>query len=525
MMLPDPALALTCAAACAGSMLFAALAFALLAAAGRRWPALVAHRSVWALAQALVVLVFVSALVPGRDAGLLPVLRLEAPSAAPESAAPVTALATVRGGADSAPESETVPELADAFAAAALRWLPLAWLGTWLAGVGWLAARRLRAALRWKAIRAACRPLDPRELHAAGVLSEAQLRDIGRYRLEVRATAMAISPLLLGVARPCLLLPVHVARLGQHQQQMIVEHELTHWRRRDPAWLAVSGLLQLVFWFNLPFRRLAQGLAEAVELGCDDAVLAGRPQRERHAYAAALVAQLRLPRTGPGPAFGALGVAARVERMRAAAPARLGAAGRSVVVATGLGLALGAALVQPAISSTGPAPLALVRAEPAVPAGATDGWRYPLERVRVTSTFGIVSALLPNGHHGIDFAARRGTPVHAVAPGRVAGTGHTERYGNYVRIDHGAGRESLAIHLDSIAVRAGARVGAGQLVGRSGATGMATGPHLHLEYWQDGRRRDPRLMFPDLDAHTTAQALARRQSQIKAQLSASIPQE
>jgi murein DD-endopeptidase MepM/ murein hydrolase activator NlpD len=77
------------------------------------------------------------------------------------------------------------------------------------------------------------------------------------------------------------------------------------------------------------------------------------------------------------------------------------------------------------------------------------------------------------------------------------------------------------IHLDSIAVQQGDRVAAGQLIGAAGATGAATGPHLHLEYWQDGHRRDPREMFPDLDAHTTAKALARR----RAQLIASIPQE
>jgi murein DD-endopeptidase MepM/ murein hydrolase activator NlpD len=529
MMSIDPAFAWTFAAACAGSLLVAALALALMAAAGRRWPALAAHRSAWALAQAVVALVFVSALVPERGAGLLPVVHLEAAStdvavsplrAAAVSAPPDTAAHTT--------ESESLPDLAAAVSTAALRWLPLAWLGAWLAGLCWSAVRQVRAALRWKAVRAACRVLDAGALHAAGVLSGAQLHDIRRYKLDLRETGMAISPVLLGIARPCLLLPVHMACFDKQQQQMIIEHELTHWRRRDPAWLAASSLLQLLCWFNLPLRGLARGLKEAVELGCDDAVLAGRPQRERHAYAAALVAQLRLRHTGLAPAFGALGVTARVARMRDTSPARLGAGGRTLVAAAAMGLALGAALVQPAFSSPEPPAGSSVNrgtapasaADSAAPA-APPSWRYPLEQVRVTSTFGIVSDLLPNGHRGIDFAARRGTPVHAVAPGRVAETGRAERYGNFVRIDHGAGRESLMIHLDSIAVQQGDRVPAGQLIGAAGATGAATGPHLHLEYWQDGHRRDPREMFPDLDAHTTAKALARR----RAQLIASIPQE
>jgi murein DD-endopeptidase MepM/ murein hydrolase activator NlpD len=186
------------------------------------------------------------------------------------------------------------------------------------------------------------------------------------------------------------------------------------------------------------------------------------------------------------------------------------------VTAAGIGLALAAALVQPAFSSPDVGWAHRAHANGSTSPTPALPWQYPLDSVRVTSTFGVVSNLLPNGHRGIDFAARRGTPVHAVAPGRVAETGHAERYGNYVRIDHGAGRESLVIHLDSVAVRRDEQVRAGQLVGAAGATGAATGPHLHLEYWQDGRRRDPREMFPDLDTHTTARALARRQAWLTA---------
>jgi murein DD-endopeptidase MepM/ murein hydrolase activator NlpD len=82
-----------------------------------------------------------------------------------------------------------------------------------------------------------------------------------------------------------------------------------------------------------------------------------------------------------------------------------------------------------------------------------------------------------------------------------------------VRIDHGAGRQSLVMHLDRIDVAAGQQVAAGQVVGAAGATGKATGPHLHLEYWQDGRRLDPALMLAGLDAHATPRALARRAAQ------------
>jgi murein DD-endopeptidase MepM/ murein hydrolase activator NlpD len=86
-------------------------------------------------------------------------------------------------------------------------------------------------------------------------------------------------------------------------------------------------------------------------------------------------------------------------------------------------------------------------------------------------------------------------------------------YGKYVRVDHGAGQQSLMAHLDSIAVRDGQRIEAGQAIGTTGATGKASGPHLHLEYWQDGRRRNPGLLLADLTAHATPRALAQYRAQ------------
>jgi murein DD-endopeptidase MepM/ murein hydrolase activator NlpD len=100
-----------------------------------------------------------------------------------------------------------------------------------------------------------------------------------------------------------------------------------------------------------------------------------------------------------------------------------------------------------------------------------------------------------------------------VADGIVAEAGADERLGNYVRLDHGGGRQSLMAHLDRIAVRTGERVNAGQTIGAAGATGKATGPHLHLEYWQDGHRRNPELVLAGLPAHATPRALAQRKAQ------------
>jgi murein DD-endopeptidase MepM/ murein hydrolase activator NlpD len=151
---------------------------------------------------------------------------------------------------------------------------------------------------------------------------------------------------------------------------------------------------------------------------------------------------------------------------------------------------------------------------PLPPAGAgLEPWRYPIAAPLVTSLYGVRSDLVPTGHHGVDFRASRGTPVLAVAGGTVVEAATNPEWGNYVRIDHGAGRSSLAMHLDHANVAYGRHVTAGDVIGASGASGRATGPHLHFEYWLNGARLNPELMLADLSTHATARALARRRAQ------------
>ncbi|MYR63295.1 peptidoglycan DD-metalloendopeptidase family protein [Streptomyces sp. SID625] len=84
-------------------------------------------------------------------------------------------------------------------------------------------------------------------------------------------------------------------------------------------------------------------------------------------------------------------------------------------------------------------------------------------------------------HTGVDFLVPTGTSVHAVGAGRVVTAGWGGSYGYQVVIRHADGRYSQYAHLSAISVRAGQSVTAGQRIGRSGATGNVTGPHLHFE--------------------------------------------
>ncbi|HEX7243128.1 MAG TPA: peptidoglycan DD-metalloendopeptidase family protein, partial [Longimicrobiaceae bacterium] len=123
--------------------------------------------------------------------------------------------------------------------------------------------------------------------------------------------------------------------------------------------------------------------------------------------------------------------------------------------------------------------------------------RAPLEFRRISSAFS-TSRFHPvlrraRAHHGIDYAASSGTPVHAVGDGVVGRAGWGGGYGNVVEIRHRNGYASRYAHLRGFAagLRAGARVRQGDVIGYVGSTGLSTGPHLHYEFHEDGRPINP----------------------------------
>lgn len=118
--------------------------------------------------------------------------------------------------------------------------------------------------------------------------------------------------------------------------------------------------------------------------------------------------------------------------------------------------------------------------------------KYPVEFTKITSQFAS-SRFHPllgihRPHLGVDFAAPIGTPVRAIATGRVEYAGWKGGSGRFIKIDHGSGLESSYSHLHSIVsdVRNGSRVQVGQVIGYVGASGLATGPHLHFALYREG---------------------------------------
>jgi len=100
-------------------------------------------------------------------------------------------------------------------------------------------------------------------------------------------------------------------------------------------------------------------------------------------------------------------------------------------------------------------------------------------------------------HKGIDFRAARGTPIRAAAAGVVRIARRWDAYGRAIVIDHGQGVETRYGHLSRFRVSEGDFVAANALIGFSGATGRATGPHLHFEVRHEGRAVDPDRAFAE----------------------------
>ena len=123
--------------------------------------------------------------------------------------------------------------------------------------------------------------------------------------------------------------------------------------------------------------------------------------------------------------------------------------------------------------------------------------RMPVNFARISSRF-TTKRYHPvlkkwRSHKGVDYAAKRGTPVHASGDGKVIFKGKNGSYGRYIKIQHGSKYTTLYAHLNSYnkKIRVGKKVKQGQTIAYVGSSGLATGPHLHYEFHVNGVHRNP----------------------------------
>ena len=276
------------------------------------------------------------------------------------------------------------------------------------------------------------------------------------------------------------------ASVSPQQVALTVAHERAHIRRRDPYYYAVLAWIAVVFWFNPFLRAQVRKCRLAAELACDAAVIAAAPSM-RKAYAATIVAALQ---HAAGDALACAPAAIsprnlgdhgmRIGEIMSPSPRR---GKRWVVLALAVGLALPAGALQ----------LAYAQAA----AGTTPFMVLPLSG-RISSGYGDNHPYFgkPRIHDGVDIVAGEGAPIVAPAAGRVVHANlHEGNYGAVLEIDHGDGLVTRYAHLQSIEVKVGQHVVAGQQIARVGNTGISTGPHLHLQVLRNGKSINPAEVF------------------------------
>ncbi|MEG1622012.1 MAG: peptidoglycan DD-metalloendopeptidase family protein [Alistipes sp.] len=160
--------------------------------------------------------------------------------------------------------------------------------------------------------------------------------------------------------------------------------------------------------------------------------------------------------------------------------------------------------------------------------------KAPLKYTRISSRFSnarfhpIHRVYRP--HHGVDYAAPKGTPVHAVANGVIIFKGWGGGGGNTLKIKHPGNLMTGYLHLSGFAkgIRQHASVAQGQLIGYVGSTGASTGPHLDFRIWRNGTAINP-LSIPQTPAEPISEANRKKfdyiSSRIKAELDGDIPVE
>ena len=332
------------------------------------------------------------------------------------------------------------------------------------------------------------------------------------------------APLTFGVFRPTVLLPEDLP-IGDAQFQLVLAHELAHIRRKDCLRKLLLTVCLCLYWWN-PLVWMMVWLANRdMELACDEAVLRALGPDCKKAYALTLLDMAqRNPKSAP--LCSGFAKSSAEERIRAILcfkriPAWVGIFVSVLFVLTASAFTTQAVNpsvlpeMEPAVQEKIPEENVAVSVPvsepipttpPIMPEQETESetqpqpevpaYIFPLEdaNAEVTNPYGCQAHPVTKQkslHSGVDLAADYGTNVLAVADGTVLDCSYDAAYGYILTLEHENGVQTQYAHLSEFLVEPGDTVQQGQIIAKTGGSGWATGPHLHLGVLIDGEAVDP----------------------------------
>lgn len=313
------------------------------------------------------------------------------------------------------------------------------------------------------------------------------------------------APLTFGILRPTILLPDDLPA-GSERFRLVLAHELAHIRRRDCLRKRLLTLCLCVYWWH-PLVWVMVVLANRdMELACDEAVLCALGTDVKKVYALTLL-DMAQRKTRPSPlcsGFVRGGAETRIRAILRFRRAPVWAGVCAAVVFLALGCALTTQAVQPSVPAPEPVPAQVefveetpqVEPVPAAEPAAEDpesepvpepepAYVFPLENAdaAVNLAYGWHTNELTGTsafHDGVDLEAESGANVLAVADGTVLSTEFDAANGYSLTLAHAGGLQTFYAHLSEFLVAPGDAVRQGQIVAKTGESGWAAAPHLHL---------------------------------------------
>ena len=310
------------------------------------------------------------------------------------------------------------------------------------------------------------------------------------------------SPMLVGLHRPMILLPAY--SISETDLKLVLTHELMHLKRKD-LWVKVLALIAgTLHWFNPFVHILRKDLSIWSELSCDEALASEMSHEERKHYGEAILNTLN-NHSGMNTAFysplceSKKHIKRRLIRMLNVKKTKKSIMVLSVAVILAI---VGTGLVLAANSAGNDIDNVInVSADKQDDSNMDVKYLWPVTGYNhITAAYGTRMHPVKKEmvfHNGIDIPAPEGTPVLTANKGIVAEIGDNETDGNYVILNHGGGIQTFYSKLFGFAegLAAGDTVQQGDVIGYVGATGEATGPHLHFSLTIDGEYIDPMGVF------------------------------